>query len=190
MPEKVQANDVCGPSKQSLSSLYCLVATANNFMVPTVHWAHRHRNIRWYVKQKVLACLNMNIYRTLQKTGLIYDFAGPYHIGKEHMAFGAPTRYIQLDPSLVSTCDWNQGIERGNREYSQRMHNICCDNCHSHVARCLNEMGYQSSSFGMVQIGVWFFFSGKFTGFSAVLKTYLPFLVLACLFWYLLHGLQ
>ena len=33
-------------------------------------------------------------------SGVIYDFAGPYTIGKQHMAFGPPTRYIQLDPSL------------------------------------------------------------------------------------------
>ena len=121
------------------------------------------------------------------KSGVIYDFAGPYHIGKEHMAFGAPTRYIQLDPALADS-DWDEGIERGNREYSQRMHNIFCDNCHSHVARCLTEMGYQSSSFGMVQIGVWFFFCGKFTGVSGVLMTYLPFMIIAFLFWYLAHA--
>ena len=32
--------------------------------------------------------------------GVIYDFAGPYHIGEGCMAFGAPTRYLQLDPKL------------------------------------------------------------------------------------------
>ena len=76
--------------------------------------------------------------------GVIYDFAGPYTIGKQHMAFGPPTRYIQLDPSLCRDMDWDAAVEQGCEIYSQRMHNICCDNCHSHVAQCLNLMGYNN----------------------------------------------
>lgn len=105
------------------------------------------------------------------------------------MAFGAPTRYIELDPSLTSKCDWDQGIERGNAVYSERMHNICCDNCHSHVGRCLSEMGYKSSPFGMVYIAVWFFFRGKFTGLCGVLKTFLPFIILSSIIWSLTHAI-
>ena len=28
----------------------------------------------------------------------------------------------------------------------KRMHNLCCDNCHSHVARALNLMNYDGKS--------------------------------------------
>ena len=58
------------------------------------------------------------------------------------LAFGAPTRYIQLDPSKCYLKDWDSGIEEGCNTYSNRMHNLCFDNCHSHVAQCLNNMGY------------------------------------------------
>lgn len=110
--------------------------------------------------------------------GVIYDFAGPFTIGKEHMAFGEPTRYIQLDPQKCRDMDWDRGVREGCNMYSRRMHNICCDNCHSHVAATLNFMGYGGSrGYGMVGIGVWFFFCGRFTSTSAMVWTYLPFLI-------------
>lgn len=43
--------------------------------------------------------------------GVIYDFAGPYTIGVEEMAFGSPTRYIQLNPHECSGMSWDEGIE-------------------------------------------------------------------------------
>ena len=35
---------------------------------------------------------------------------------------------------------WDQSIWEANDVYRGRMHNICCDNCHSHVANALNRM--------------------------------------------------
>ena len=79
------------------------------------------------------------------------------------------------------------------------MHNICCDNCHSHVAKCLNIMGYskclsrtinllfflmiiikidKGTNYGMVTIGVWMFFYGKWVSFGDFLKTYIPFFII------------
>jgi len=111
--------------------------------------------------------------------GIIYDFAGPYTIGREYMAFGEPTRYIQLDPRKCNELDWDRAVREGCSVYSRRMHNICCDNCHSHVAAALNFAGYNGlRNRGMVHIGVWFFFQGKFTSASAFIRTYLPFLVI------------
>merc|ERR1711884_616072 len=34
--------------------------------------------------------------------GVIRDFAGPYYVGEGAMAFGKPTRYLQMDPSLAA----------------------------------------------------------------------------------------
>ena len=93
---------------------------------------------------------------------------------------GAPTRYIQLDPSKCRDTDWDNSIADGCDCYSRRMHNICCDNCHSHVAKCLNVMGYDNKrSYGMVYLAFWFFFSGKFVSVGAALLTFLPFFVLS-----------
>lgn len=33
--------------------------------------------------------------------GVIRDFAGPYYVSEDDMAFGRPTRYWQLVPSLA-----------------------------------------------------------------------------------------
>ena len=140
--------------------------------------------------------------------GVIYDFQGPYAIGEDGMAFGNPTRYLQLDPRKIDLAAaranlerarrldggsggrgrgggdlesetapldnlshhrgggggpssgggggpggggggldecvrlWDACVRQGNLEYSRRMHNIFCDNCHSHVGRCLQLMGY------------------------------------------------
>ncbi|RYG93739.1 DUF778 domain-containing protein [archaeon] len=77
--------------------------------------------------------------------GCIYDFAGPYTIGVGKLAFSSPAKYVQLDPAKCTQKDWNTGIAGGCDMYRGRMHNICCDNCHSHVAKCLNLMGYGMS---------------------------------------------
>lgn len=113
--------------------------------------------------------------------GIIYDFAGPYTIGKVRMAFGSPTRYLMLDPSKVRE-DWDSSVQQGNDIYSQRMHNICCDNCHSHVACCLNQMGYDGTrDYGMITIGVWMFFFGNFVSVGSFVRTYLPFAIIVLL---------
>ena len=59
------------------------------------------------------------------------------------------------------------------------MHNICCDNCHSHVAKCLNIMGYNGrKDYNMLTIGVWIFFKSSFVSPLSVLVQFGPFLVI------------
>ena len=36
---------------------------------------------------------------------------------------------------------WDAAIEKADSVYRQRMHNICCDNCHHHAALALTESG-------------------------------------------------
>lgn len=56
------------------------------------------------------------------------------------------------------------------------------DNCHSHVARCLNHMRYQGfRSYNMVILCFWFFFRAKYTGIAGVVRTWLPFTFLLAL---------
>jgi transmembrane protein 222 len=112
-------------------------------------------------------------------SGTLYDFAGPYTIGVGKLTFSPPTKFLQLDPTRCTTNPWDEGVRVANRIYKGRMHNICCDNCHSHVAQALNVMGYdQHSNYGMLQVGVWMFFQARFVSFSSCLQTYLPFLIL------------
>jgi hypothetical protein len=74
--------------------------------------------------------------------GVSHDFEGPYSIGKNSnavMAFGPTTRYLKVDIGNLSSVDrWDDAIQEADRIYCHRMHNICCDNCHSHVAKALN----------------------------------------------------
>ena len=39
--------------------------------------------------------------------------------------------------SLNSSIKMNLGIREASDIYGKRMHNLCCDNCHSHVATAL-----------------------------------------------------
>lgn len=104
--------------------------------------------------------------------GVIRDFAGSYFVGEDDMAFGTPTRYVQLpldrvtvlppvttnpavqqdlSPTRSRAEQWDRGVYDASVEYKRHMHNICCDNCHSHVALALNSMRYgESNSWNMV----------------------------------------
>lgn len=117
--------------------------------------------------------------------GVVYDFAGPYMIGIDNMAFGKPTRYLTLDPNRVGRKEkpaiqtWDEGVDRGNDVYCKRMHNICCDNCHSHVARSLNEMKYDGkTNWNMVTLCFWVLVSGKFVSTGRAVQTWLPFFII------------
>uniref|UniRef100_A0A5K3FR92 Transmembrane protein 222 n=1 Tax=Mesocestoides corti TaxID=53468 RepID=A0A5K3FR92_MESCO len=108
--------------------------------------------------------------------GLIYDFAGPYFISEDNMAFGWPTRYLQLDMDSVGGAEnWDRAVYEANTKYKGRMHNLFCDNCHSHVAYALNEMGYKgSTSWNMYSVGCLIGFRGRFLGCLSFLRTFGP----------------
>eukprot|EP01032_Pedospumella_encystans_P010245 gene10245-11995_t len=111
--------------------------------------------------------------------GVIHDFAGPYHINIGSLSFGRTTRYLQLNPDQCHLQDWDMGVKEGCEIYKGRNHNLVLDNCHSHVAKCLNTMGYnRNSTYDMVKIGVWMFFFGKFVSLGAFVKSYAPFVII------------
>ena len=115
-------------------------------------------------------------------SGVIRDFAGPYYVSEDDMAFGNPTRYLQFNPMKVNRGDWDQSISAASDEYKHRMHNLCCDNCHSHVAMALNMMEYDSSSrWNMIKLAFRVFVFGKYVNFCGVLKTWLPFLIICAI---------
>eukprot|EP00752_Nemacystus_decipiens_P011531 g10239.t1 len=108
--------------------------------------------------------------------GVIYDFAGPYTIGEDSMAFGRPTRYLQLDPARCKAEHWDEAVARASETYSKRMHNLCCDNCHSHVALALRRMRYAGAeSWNMVSLCFWLLFAGRYVSVSGFLSQWLPF---------------
>ncbi|ELT99780.1 hypothetical protein CAPTEDRAFT_153971 [Capitella teleta] len=115
-------------------------------------------------------------------SGIIRDFAGPYYVSEDNMAFGNPTKYLRLDKVGVagSTREmWDRGVHEASEEYKGRMHNLCCDNCHSHVAYALNTMQYDgSTSWNMVTLCFMLLLHGRYVSFCGALKTWLPFTIL------------
>lgn len=115
-------------------------------------------------------------------SGVIRDFAGPYFVSEDCMAFGRPTKYWQLDMSRVRDGKdaWDKAVHEASEEYKHRMHNLCCDNCHSHVAMALNLMHYNgSSAYNMVKLCFMMLIYGKYVSVCGFIKTWLPFLIMA-----------
>lgn len=114
--------------------------------------------------------------------GVIRDFAGPYFVSEDNMAFGRPTRFLMLDITKVpnsSACEWDECISKASIVYGSRMHNLIWDNCHSHVGMALSLMKYDGSTkWNMVRLASWMFFCGRYVSFVGALKTWLPFIIL------------
>eukprot|EP00052_Salpingoeca_macrocollata_P017863 m.146174 g.146174 ORF g.146174 m.146174 type:complete len:223 (+) comp20521_c0_seq2:1219-1887(+) len=120
--------------------------------------------------------------------GITYDFAGPYTINEDNLAFGRPLKYWQLSPSGVHGDNWDAAVSDGCKEYRMRMHNLCCDNCHSHVAFCLNRMQYQKKTdWTMFTIGIMMMLRGRYVSYRAMVLTWLPFVCFVVLLALVLH---
>ncbi|XP_075378486.1 transmembrane protein 222 isoform X1 [Mycteria americana] len=109
-------------------------------------------------------------------TGVIRDFAGPYFVSEDNMAFGKPVKYWKLDPSKVYSTSpnaWDTAVHDASEEYKHRMHNLCCDNCHSHVALALNLMRYDNStSWNMVKLCFFSLLYGKYVRSGFRMETF------------------
>jgi len=117
--------------------------------------------------------------------GVASDFQGPYSVGdRGRMAFGKPTRALRLDISSLAGADhsakrqtWDEAVRLANEEYRTRMHNILCDNCHSHVAYALNGMNLRAcgiSQWDMVKLCFLVFFRGRFLSIGGFLHQFIP----------------
>lgn len=120
--------------------------------------------------------------------GVACDFQGPYAVGdRGRMAFGKPTRALRIPiGSLPGGAEqWDKAVTEANAEYRTRMHNICCDNCHSHVAYALNSMemkAYGIRNWDMVKLCFLVFFRARFLSFGGFLCQFLPVGILLLVF--------
>lgn len=53
--------------------------------------------------------------------GIIRDFAAPYYVSQDDMAFGKPTKYWRLDPHLAAGLEWDEAVKQASDEYMRRM---------------------------------------------------------------------
>ncbi|GMR37470.1 hypothetical protein PMAYCL1PPCAC_07665, partial [Pristionchus mayeri] len=113
--------------------------------------------------------------------GIIRDFAGSYYVSEDEMGFGWPTRIWQLDERLVQggAESYDSAVRFASDEYKNHVHNLICDNCHSHVALALNEMKYAGrSNWNMVILAVGVLIKGRSLGVGGFLKQWLPFFII------------
>ncbi|KAI3381199.1 hypothetical protein SNEBB_008625 [Seison nebaliae] len=122
--------------------------------------------------------------------GIITDFAGPYVVSEDNMAFGRPLKYVQLDVNRVQSHRLDKSLEErisyydsavteAASIYRRRVHNICCDNCHSHCAHALDLMEYDGkSSWTMFHIALMLLLHGKYRNKKSIIKTWLPFILI------------
>lgn len=74
---------------------------------------------------------------------------------------------------------WDQAVNEASEIYKGKVHNLLCDNCHSHVATSLDLMHYQeSTNWNMVKLAIFMLIYSKYVSFSGFLKTWLPFLII------------
>ena len=59
--------------------------------------------------------------------------------GIDDFMVGCVWRYYQI--SSPADAGWDAAIERADTVYRERMHDICCDNCHHHTALALEASG-------------------------------------------------
>jgi hypothetical protein len=91
---------------------------------------------------------------------------------------------------------WDEMIREANRIYSGRVHNLCCDNCHSHVACALNKMQLQppfpiiGSNWDMVKLCFVVFFRARFLSIQGFVQQFLPFLIFVALIYVPAHFLS
>jgi len=108
---------------------------------------------------------------------VIHDFAGPYTVTVDNLAFGRPQKYVELDPDPSSLEIWDEAIQKADTKFSREMHNIFTNNCHSHVAHVLNLARYKGKTdWNMVDVWMMTFFKSKYVNPHSPLKIYLGFL--------------
>ncbi|KAL1515940.1 hypothetical protein AB1Y20_002554 [Prymnesium parvum] len=71
--------------------------------------------------------------------GRIHDFQGPYHVDVDSFMVGCVLRYWVV--SGPHDEGWDAAIARADAAYAEKVHDICCENCHHHTAMALTESG-------------------------------------------------
>ena len=83
----------------------------------------------------------------------------------------------------VTEEEYNKAINKANKVYCKRMHNICCDNCHSHVANALNHLKYKGRD-NYTMIDVWWMctWKSRYVSHKHLFCTYIGFVIIALIF--------
>jgi len=87
---------------------------------------------------------------------------------------------VPLD--IKEAVKYDSSVLKADKIYSEMMHNICCNNCHSHVARALNKYQYRGRS-DYTMIDVWWLTitQSKYVSWGHLIKAYIGFVILMSL---------
>ena len=102
----------------------------------------------------------------------------------DDFAFSKPTKYVQLDLNEQEKYEYDRAIDLGDNKYNMEDHNLCINNCHSHVAYVLNQFKYKGKS-NYTMVHVWWLLirKSKYVSFCSFIKTYLGFMIFLYIFW-------
>ncbi|GAV72196.1 DUF778 domain-containing protein [Cephalotus follicularis] len=135
-----------------------------------------------------------------REDGVILDFAGPNFVFVDNFAFGAVTRYIQIDkdkecctfphPSAFKgedqyeqdepghdTFTWDAALRKSTQEFQHRSYNLLTCNCHSFVANNLNRLGFHSGGWNVVNLAALIFLKGHWVSTASMVRSFLPFVL-------------
>ena len=86
-------------------------------------------------------------------------------------------KYVRL--AVTDFHSFDESLAEADSTYKTRMHNLCCDNCHSHVACALNYSKYLGKTdWTMVSIFFLLCTKSRYVSWTALVLTYAPFLVM------------
>ncbi|ESQ45414.1 hypothetical protein EUTSA_v10010695mg [Eutrema salsugineum] len=130
-----------------------------------------------------------------REDGVILDFAGPNFVCVDNFAFGAVSRYIQINKEKESSLSprmfngenryeqedthekeptWDDALRKGTQEYQHHSYNLFTCNCHSFVANNLNRLAVRSGGWNVVNLAALVFLKGRWVSKTAMVKSLLP----------------
>ena len=102
-----------------------------------------------------------------------------------HMCVNMIGKEMQSILNVLKTCrqikekmNWDKAIDKGDERYNMEVHNLLCNNCHSHCAYVLNVVKYKNrSNYNMISIWWMIVTKGKYVSFIGFVKSYIGFFI-------------
>ena len=104
--------------------------------------------------------------------GVTADFTGTVYIGE--FAFKPITKYILLKYDSREIAQLDDAINNAAKFYKTQQYHFFTNNCHSFVAKCLNNLKYKGkSNYTMVDVWWMIFTQGRFINWKRFFISYL-----------------
>ncbi|TYI01479.1 hypothetical protein ES332_A11G203400v1 [Gossypium tomentosum] len=113
-----------------------------------------------------------------REDGVILDFAGPSCVSIDDFAFGAVARYIQINKDKECSISYHSSALKGDQEYQHDdlREALTWDDA---LEKGIQELGFHSGGWNVVNLAVLIFINGRWVNKTAVLRSYLPFVVVS-----------